>query len=111
MYAIIEFEKKECAFVPLSWLTESQTFCYWPRNTSQQGLDDMVKLNMAPKKAWPQYNVVKLLNMLGRYYLSVTLHVWAILIFLYFQILMKSHVFTWRNIFPTLIVHLTVERW
>ncbi|CAH0550199.1 unnamed protein product [Brassicogethes aeneus] len=67
MFAAIEFEKKECAVVPLCWVIEDQTMCYWPKQTGLQVFTKMVKTMMQPKKSWNKFKIVEILNIFNTF--------------------------------------------
>lgn len=48
MYAIVEFRRgnnKEYAVVPIIWLVEHNTECYWPPIKTEKDLEKLVKQN------------------------------------------------------------------
>lgn len=51
MYAAVEFDKKQCDVVPLSWLVDNQTNCYWLKAKNQGHLEKMVKSLAMPKNS------------------------------------------------------------
>ncbi|CAH0562874.1 unnamed protein product [Brassicogethes aeneus] len=57
MYSCVEFEKKECAIVPLIWLIGSDPQrCYWPNSC----LESAVLEQRPPTTSWPTFLVKKL---------------------------------------------------
>lgn len=67
MYAVVEFEKKQCDVVPLCWLRDDETKCLWPRKvTDEKTLSILVRNCTAPKASWIKYIVIKVHELIGR---------------------------------------------
>ncbi|XP_046410899.1 uncharacterized protein [Neodiprion pinetum] len=65
MYAVIEFlvgEDRECALVPVLWLVENNTQCYWPRTKTEDHFTKLVKSKAAYEKTWPKFAIHKVLH-------------------------------------------------
>nr|XP_046491125.1 uncharacterized protein LOC124223328 [Neodiprion pinetum]XP_046491127.1 uncharacterized protein LOC124223328 [Neodiprion pinetum] len=65
MYAIVEFvvgEKRECALVPVLWLVDNNTICYWPRTKNEEHFLKLVKSKAIYQKTWPEYPVHNVLH-------------------------------------------------
>ncbi|XP_068993186.1 uncharacterized protein [Neodiprion pinetum] len=65
MYAIVEFvvgEKRECALVPVLWLVDNNTICYWPRTKNEEHFLKLVKSKAIYQKTWPKYPVHNVLH-------------------------------------------------
>lgn len=71
MYAVIEFlvgEDRECALVPVLWLVENNTQCYWPRTKTEDHFTKLVKSKAAYEKTWPKFAIHKVLHTGGDYW-------------------------------------------
>lgn len=66
MYAVVEFEKKQCDVLPLCWLRDNQTKCLWPRNVTEKALCVLVRNQTAPKSSWLKCMVIKVHTLIGR---------------------------------------------
>lgn len=58
MFALVEFDGKEMAVVPLTWMDDNR--CYWPPNVTAKTYKEMARRTMNPKKSWPLYNITKI---------------------------------------------------
>lgn len=67
MYAIVEFEERKCAVVPLNWLIDEQQKCHWPRTVRSQLFENMVKACKEPACSWPKYDVIKIIEVIGNF--------------------------------------------
>ncbi|XP_044762459.1 uncharacterized protein LOC123319503 [Coccinella septempunctata] len=61
MFAIIEFAKHKCAIIPMIWLIENKTKCYWPRTKSEELFNSLVLACSPPENSWALYDVDKIL--------------------------------------------------
>lgn len=52
MYAVVEFEGRKCAVVPLNWLTEEQQKCYWPKSSAGSTFEKRVISLKEPASTW-----------------------------------------------------------
>lgn len=74
MFAVVEFIKKtsnqltrECAVIPLLWMTANHSKCYWPRVTTEEQFINMAKNQVLPdEKQWKLYDIHKKLYVCGR---------------------------------------------
>ncbi|KAJ8930646.1 hypothetical protein NQ314_016561 [Rhamnusium bicolor] len=62
MYAVVEFENRDCMVVPLSWLCDNQTKCYWPKISTEEQFYSYVKSCKDPKSSWNKYTVGMILH-------------------------------------------------
>ncbi|XP_063919115.1 uncharacterized protein LOC135134383 isoform X2 [Zophobas morio] len=67
MYAVVEFEDRKCAVVPLNWLLEDQQMCYWPRAATPQQFDKMISTCKEPLRSWPKYKVINVTDIKADY--------------------------------------------
>ncbi|XP_057324044.1 uncharacterized protein LOC130666793 isoform X1 [Microplitis mediator] len=61
-YAVVEFEewindKKAVEVVPIGWLTEDETVCYWPPKNQEENVQKWIEMKYAPGKTWIKYPV------------------------------------------------------
>lgn len=69
MYHIVEFvdgsDPGSCDVVPVSWLTDGESSCYWPPFRSTSSISKAVKTMTAPMENWPIYAVRKIGKPIG----------------------------------------------
>lgn len=70
MFAVIEFEGRETAVVPMIWLLDNNKHCYWPKCKSQKELDKLVQAATLPNASWPFFPVKKTVYCAGNLLLS-----------------------------------------
>ncbi|KAF2891507.1 hypothetical protein ILUMI_14666 [Ignelater luminosus] len=68
MYAVVEFDKKECSVVALAWLIDDQSKCLWPNIGKQDVLEEYVTSQKAPTSSWRKYSVKKVHYISDTYY-------------------------------------------
>ncbi|KAF2886575.1 hypothetical protein ILUMI_19599 [Ignelater luminosus] len=68
MYAVVEFDKKECSVVALAWLIDDQSKFLWPNIGKQDVLEEYVTSQKAPSSSWRKCSVKKV------HYISDTYH-------------------------------------
>lgn len=69
MFGIVQFEnkKKECCVVPLIWLHESQTKCYWPRTIKDDNMyKQLVTSLKRPLSNWGLHKIKKIHYICGK---------------------------------------------
>lgn len=73
MYAVVEFRKvglngikRECAVIPIIWLIENNTKCYWPSVKYEESFLHYVKTKKPYEKSWHKYQVYKILHTTGK---------------------------------------------
>lgn len=70
IYAVVQFLKdtqKECAVVPLIWLTDNNSVCYWPKTTSDVKFKALVKSNAVYQSSWKKIDVNAVLHIEDNY--------------------------------------------
>lgn len=70
VYAVVQFLngalQKECAVVPIIWLMDNNSICYWP-NTKSDVKKALVKSNAIYESSWKQFDVDTVLHTEGMY--------------------------------------------
>lgn len=64
MYAVLEFEKRNCGVVPL---TDDEKKCYWPKSVTNKVFEDMVQGCTEAPPSWPKYNIIKIIQITGNF--------------------------------------------
>lgn len=62
MFAVVEFDnnKKEFYVIPLIWLSDDKTNCYWPKGIkSESQLSEMIQNMNPPESTWKLYRLKK----------------------------------------------------
>lgn len=70
IYAVVQFlnkTRKECAVVPLIWITDNNSICYWPNTKSDVKFKALVKSNAVYQSSWKKFNVNAVLHTEGIY--------------------------------------------
>lgn len=63
-YAIVEFEKKDCAIVPMTWICGNN--CFWPKSYKDLKMfQQLVSEYTPPSQDWPQHRIIKIHDTLG----------------------------------------------
>ncbi|XP_050315917.1 uncharacterized protein LOC126750366 isoform X2 [Anthonomus grandis grandis] len=63
MFAVVEFDnkRKEFSVVPLTWLTDDKTVCFWPKIIrSEDHLQSMIQKCFYPTASWDNYAIKKI---------------------------------------------------
>lgn len=63
IYAVVQFlngTQKECA-IPLIWLTDNNSVCYWPNTKSDVKFKALVKSNAVYQSSWKKFDVYTVL--------------------------------------------------
>ncbi|XP_050309138.1 uncharacterized protein LOC126745359 isoform X5 [Anthonomus grandis grandis] len=63
MFAGVEFDnaRKEFSVVPLTWITDDKTECFWPKTIrSEDQLQSMIQECVPPKASWNNYGIKKI---------------------------------------------------
>ncbi|XP_011699428.1 PREDICTED: uncharacterized protein LOC105456814 [Wasmannia auropunctata] len=64
-YAVVQFLKgtqKECAIIPLIWLTDNNSICYWPNTKFEIKFQALVKSNAVYESSWKKFDVNAVLH-------------------------------------------------
>ena len=58
-YAVVSFDEKEVAVVPMHWLNEDENQCWWPQDKSKESgnVTTYIKRSLPPSKNWKQLSV------------------------------------------------------
>lgn len=70
VYAVVQFlnkTQKECAVVPLIWLTDNNSICYWPNTKSDIKFKALVKSNAVYQSSWKKFDINAVLHTEGIY--------------------------------------------
>ncbi|CAH1107454.1 unnamed protein product [Psylliodes chrysocephalus] len=67
MFAVVEFENRDCALLPLAWLFDNQKKTYWPRVAREETFLKYVKNEKKPQSSWATFAVNKILFVTGKY--------------------------------------------
>lgn len=68
VYAVVQFlngTQKECAVIPLIWLTDNNSVCYWPNTKSDAKFKALVKSNAIYQSSWKKFDVNTVLHTEG----------------------------------------------
>lgn len=70
MYAVVEFSnKKEFSIVPLIWLSDDKTWCYWPKNVlSEKQLKTLIESLSPAKETWTKYSIRRIHRTAGMFF-------------------------------------------
>jgi hypothetical protein len=61
-YAVVEFEStRECAVVPVLWIVQNGTQCYWPRTKTEEAFHKLLAEVAPYQKSWRLFPVRRVL--------------------------------------------------
>lgn len=61
MFAVVQFEDEKVSYVPVSWIFENDTKCYWPKKKNNNFRDIMKQ----PEENWLIYSIRKFFGYAG----------------------------------------------
>lgn len=85
-------DKKVVELVPIDWLIENETWCFWPPKDQENVLQQLVKLKSGPGKKWKRYPV-KLISKASKYLRTLTTVFNIFIISMYYRVIYLLIVF------------------